>query len=80
NGAQHEIFERRGAMVSRIKAWAKENDYTFKLAGSADRAFELVAQDLVWGFWQYHLESECDQVPATDASTDTLYKWADEIG
>ncbi|WP_326690198.1 MULTISPECIES: S28 family serine protease [unclassified Streptomyces] len=80
NGVQHEIFDRRGEMVSRIEKWAKENDYTFELAGSADKAFELVAQDLVWGFWQYHLESECDQVPATDASTDVLYKWADDIG
>jgi hypothetical protein len=79
NGAQHEIFERRGEMVSRLKKWAKENDYTFELAGSADKAFELVAQDIVWGFWQYHLESECDQVPATGASTDELYKWGDDI-
>ncbi|NSC21845.1 aminopeptidase [Streptomyces albus subsp. chlorinus] len=80
NSVQHEIFERRGEMVPRIRKWAEENDYTFELAGSADKAFELVAQDLVWGYWQYHLESACDQVPGTDASTDTLYKWADEIG
>ncbi|MDI6408210.1 S28 family serine protease [Streptomyces albus] len=80
NSVQHEIFERRGEMVPRIKKWAKENDYTFKLAGSADKAFELVAQDLVWGYWQYHLLKDCDQVPSPDASTDTLYKWADEVG
>ncbi|MEU2081449.1 S28 family serine protease [Streptomyces albus] len=80
NSVQHEIFERRGEMVPRIKKWAKENDYTFKLAGSADKAFELVGQDLVWGYWQYHLLKDCDQVPSPDASTDTLYKWADEVG
>ncbi|MGW5020812.1 S28 family serine protease [Streptomyces cacaoi] len=80
NAAQHEIFERRGEMVPRLKKWAKENDYTFKLAGNADKAFELVAQDLVWGFWQYHLEDECGQVPSPDAGTDALYKWADKIG
>lgn len=80
NTAQHEIFERRGEMVPRLKKWAKENDYTFKLAGSADKAFELIAQDLVWGYWQYHLEAECDTVPSEKASTDELYKWADDIG
>lgn len=80
NSTQHEIFERRGEMVPMLKKWAKENDYTFKLAGSADKAFELIAQDLVWGFWQYHLEAECSQVPTEDATTQELYDWADEIG
>ncbi|GAA2089930.1 S28 family serine protease [Streptomyces albiaxialis] len=80
NSTQHEIFERRDEMVPRLKKWAKENDYTFKLAGSADKAFEIVAQDLVWGFWQYHLLDECGTVPGEKASTDELYKWADEIG
>ncbi|MEU5835271.1 S28 family serine protease [Streptomyces diacarni] len=80
NSVQHEIFERRGEMVPRLKKWAKENDYTFTMAGNADKAFELIAQDLVWGYWQYHLVDDCDQVPSPDASTDTLYKWADEIG
>jgi hypothetical protein len=81
NAAQHEIFERRGEMVKRLKALAKKEGYTFRLAGSADKAFELVAQDIVWGFWQYHLEEEeCDAVPSTDAKTDELWKWGDEIG
>ncbi|HWM38639.1 MAG TPA: S28 family serine protease, partial [Streptomyces sp.] len=81
NSTQHEIFERRKEMVERLKKWAKEGGYTFKLAGSADKAFELVAQDLVWGFWQYHLEEEeCGDVPSKDAKTSELWAWADEIG
>ncbi|WP_326807617.1 aminopeptidase [Streptomyces sp. NBC_01775] len=80
NAVQHEIFDRRDEMVPRLEKWAKENDYTFEMAGSSDKAFELVGQDLVWGYWQTHLDSQCDTVPSTDASTDTLYKWADDIG
>lgn len=81
NTAQHEIFERRGEMVKRLKALAEKEKYTFKLAGGPDKAFELVAQDLVWGFWQYHKEEgECAAVPSEDAKTDELWKWADEIG
>lgn len=81
NSTQHEIFERRDEMVPRLKKWAKEEGYTFKLAGSADKAFELVAQDLVWGFWQYHLEEEeCADVPSEDAGTEELWTWADEVG
>ncbi|MFC4493430.1 S28 family serine protease [Streptomyces ovatisporus] len=81
NSTQHEIFDRRGEMVDRLKKWAKEGKYTFKLAGSADKAFELVAQDLVWGFWQYHSEEEeCGDVPTKDAETGELWDWANEIG
>ncbi|NGO67361.1 S28 family serine protease [Streptomyces boncukensis] len=80
NTAQHEIFERRDEMVPRLEKWAEKNDYTFKRAGSVDKAFELVAQDIVWGYWQYHLLDDCDSVPGENASTDTLYKWGDEVG
>ncbi|SCK19590.1 S28 family serine protease [Streptomyces sp. WMMB 322] len=81
NAAQHEIFDRRGEMVKRLKKLAKEQGYTFKVVGSADKAFELVAQDIVWGFWQYHLEKEeCDAVPSTKASSDELWDWGNEIG
>ena len=81
NSTQHEIFDRRGEMVDRLKKFAKEGKFTFKLAGGADKAFELVAQDLVWGFWQYHLEEEeCADVPTKDAKTAELWDWANEIG
>lgn len=80
NAAQHEIFERRPEMVARLKTWAKQKRYTFRLAGSADKAFELTAQDVVWGFWQYHPQSECDAVPGANASTERLYKWVGDIG
>ncbi|MGH3312892.1 MAG: S28 family serine protease [Streptomyces sp.] len=80
NSAQHEIFERRDEMVPRLEKWAKEEGYTFDLIGNADKAFEIVAQDIVWGFWQYHLEAEeCDDVPSADATTDELWAWGDEI-
>lgn len=80
NAAQHELFERRGEMVARLKNWADQKHYTFRLTGSADKAFELTAQDVVWGFWQYRPESECAAVPGPDASTDALYDWVGKIG
>ncbi|MBA0049684.1 aminopeptidase [Streptomyces sp. AJS327] len=80
NGVQHEIFERREEFVPRIEEWAEKEGHTFELAGDADRAFEIVAQDLVWGYWQYHLDADCGEVPSRDASTDELYTWANEIG
>jgi hypothetical protein len=81
NATQREIFKRRPEMVARYEKLAKEKGYTFSLVGNADKAFEIVAQDLVWGFWQYHLQDkECGQVPGPGASTDALWKWADEIG
>ncbi|MFF4159561.1 S28 family serine protease [Streptomyces sp. NPDC001678] len=79
NSVQREALVRRGEIVTRYQKWADENNKTFKTVGSADKAYENVVMDLVWAFWQYHLQSDCKTVPATKASTDELYKFIDDI-
>ncbi|GAA0427112.1 S28 family serine protease [Streptomyces luteireticuli] len=79
NSVQREALVRRGEIVARYEKWAKENGKTFKVVGDADKAYENVVLDLVWSFWQYHLQSDCASVPATKASTDELYKFIDDI-
>ncbi|KJY41688.1 tripeptidyl aminopeptidase [Streptomyces sp. NRRL B-1568] len=79
NSVQREALVRRDEIVARYQKWADENGKTFKVVGSADKAYENVVLDLVWAFWQYHLQSECASVPATKASTDELYKFIDNI-
>ncbi|GHF36195.1 tripeptidyl aminopeptidase [Streptomyces mashuensis] len=79
NSVQREALKRRDEIVPRYEKWAKENGKTFKTVGSADKAYENVVLDLVWAFWQYHLQSDCPTVPATKASTDELYKFIDTI-
>ncbi|MEV4438240.1 S28 family serine protease [Streptomyces sp. NPDC049577] len=79
NSVQREALLRRDEIVARYQKWADANGKTFKVVGSADKAYENVVLDLVWAFWQYHLQSECASVPATKASTDVLYKFIDDI-
>ncbi|MEU8551466.1 S28 family serine protease [Streptomyces roseoverticillatus] len=79
NSVQRQALLRRGEIVGRYQKWADENGKTFKVIGNADRAYENVVLDLVYSFWQYHLQSECATVPATNASTDDLYKFIDTI-
>ncbi|ARZ70013.1 aminopeptidase [Streptomyces sp. HU2014] len=79
NSVQKQALVRRDEIVDRYQKWADANGKTFKVVGSADKAYENVVMDLVWAFWQYHLQSECATVPATNASTDDLYKFIDTI-
>ncbi|CAM5536376.1 S28 family serine protease [Streptomyces abikoensis] len=79
NSVQRQALLRRGEIVARYQKWAGENGKTFKVLGNADRAYENVVLDLVFAFWQYHLQSDCASVPATNASTDQLYKFIDDI-
>ncbi|MFF4736265.1 S28 family serine protease [Streptomyces sp. NPDC001262] len=79
DSVQREALVRRDEIVARYQKWADENGKTFKVVGSADKAYENVVLDLVWSFWQYHLQSDCASVPATKASTDELYKFIDTI-
>ncbi|MFC5720305.1 S28 family serine protease [Streptomyces gamaensis] len=79
DSVQREALVRRDEIVDRYEQWADANGKTFDVVGSADKAYENVVLDLVWSFWQYHLQSECASVPATDASTDELYKFIDTV-
>ncbi|MFG2527983.1 S28 family serine protease [Streptomyces sp. NPDC048516] len=78
---EREALVRRKEMVARFQAWADKEKQTFKTVGGADRAYEVMVTDLVFGFWQYQpAETACAEVPAPTVSTDGLWKWMDTVG
>ncbi|MFC9237192.1 S28 family serine protease [Streptomyces decoyicus] len=78
---EREALVRRKEMVGRFQAWADKEKQTFKTVGSADRAYEVMVTDLVFGFWQYQpAETACAEVPKPTVSTDELWKWMDTVG
>ncbi|MFG2828606.1 S28 family serine protease [Streptomyces sp. NPDC048434] len=78
---EREALVRRGEMVDRFQAWADKEKQTFKTVGNADRAYEVMVTDLVFGFWQYQpAETACAEVPKPTVSTDDLWKWMDKVG
>ncbi|MFE6775429.1 S28 family serine protease [Streptomyces sp. NPDC057702] len=76
---QREALERRGPLVARYQKWADEQGRTFKVMGSADKAYENAVISLSWAFWQYSLEKDCAEVPAPTASDDVIYNYVDKI-
>ncbi|MFD4994857.1 S28 family serine protease [Streptomyces buecherae] len=76
---QREALERRDRLVARYEKWADEQGRTFKVMGSADKAYENAVISLAWAFWQYSLEKDCADVPAPTASDDVLYNYIDKI-
>ncbi|MEV0369215.1 S28 family serine protease [Streptomyces sp. NPDC050636] len=78
---EREALLRREEMVDRFQKWADKEKKTFKTVGNADRAYEVMVTDLVFGFWQYQpAETACAKVPKSTVSTDDLWKWMDEVG
>ncbi|MGW2407634.1 S28 family serine protease [Streptomyces sp. NPDC001739] len=78
---EREALLRRGEMVKRFQDWAAKEKQTFTNTGSADRAYEVMVTDLVFGFWQYQpAETACAEIPKPTASTDELWKWMDKVG
>lgn len=76
---QVEALKRRAVLLARFGAWAAANNRTFTIIGTADKAFEFVVNGAPWAFWQYSLQSECDDVPAVTASDDAIYAWLDSV-
>ncbi|MER5882636.1 aminopeptidase [Streptomyces sp. NPDC001941] len=78
NALQREALVRRTPLQAKYRAWADANGATFRTVGTLDKAYEAVVLDFVWGFWQYHLESECADVPdAKTASDQAVYDTID---
>ncbi|MFD7103788.1 MULTISPECIES: S28 family serine protease [Streptomyces] len=78
---EREALVRRGEMVDRFQKWADKEGRTFKTVGNADRSYEVMVTDLVFGFWQYQpAATACAEVPKPTASTDALWAWMDKIG
>jgi hypothetical protein len=78
-GLQREMLKRRSEMLARMSADAEQAGATWKIIKTVDRAFENSVMDFEWAFWQYHLQAECKDIPATTASTDAIYKYFDTI-
>jgi PS-10 peptidase S37 len=76
---QREVLKRRAEFVKRYRAFADENGYTFTTLKTVDRALEATVLDTEWAFWQYHLESECDQVPPANASSQELWDFVHSV-
>ncbi|MGW1023943.1 aminopeptidase [Streptomyces sp. NPDC002577] len=80
NAVQREALVRREPLEKKYAAYAEDNGYTFTTVGSLDKAYEAVVLDLVWGFWQYHLEDECADVPDASTATDQeIFDYVDAI-
>ncbi|WP_411145529.1 S28 family serine protease [Streptomyces sp. x-80] len=78
---EREALVRRGEMVDRFQKWADKEGRTFKTVGNADRSYEVMVTDLVFGFWQYQpAATACAEVPKPTVSTDALWAWMDKIG
>ena len=84
NAVQREALVRREPLEKKYEQYAAENGYTFDLAGSLDRAYEVVVLDYVWDFWQSNLLADCDdevKVPAdpANATDDEIWTAIDTI-
>ncbi|MFH8679877.1 S28 family serine protease [Streptomyces lydicus] len=78
---EREALLRRKEMVGRFQDWADKEKQTFTKVGNADRAYEVMVTDLVFGFWQYQpAETACAEVPKPTVSTDGLWQWMDKVG
>ncbi|MFE5582179.1 S28 family serine protease [Kitasatospora sp. NPDC056531] len=78
DAVQRELLVRRDRLEPRFEADNKAAGSTFNVIGSVDRAYEGSVLDVVWGFWQYSMESDCAKVPvAATATDDEIYKWFD---
>jgi hypothetical protein len=73
--AQRQLLLRRQEMVTRYEAWAQSTGATFRIVGSADKAFETAVLRAPMMFWQNRKASDCATVPGPDATDDELYGW-----
>jgi hypothetical protein len=76
---QREALLRRDEVVPMIEQLAAESNATFRIAGSADRAYELAIVELFWTFWQYGTEEDCADVPEAGAPLDELVAFIDGV-
>ncbi|WP_431679457.1 S28 family serine protease [Kitasatospora sp. KL5] len=77
--AQRALLERRAALVARYQAWADSRSNSFRLIGSADKAFEIAVLRAPFMFWQGRGQAGCAAVPAPDTSDEALYDWLSDV-
>ncbi|WP_432116864.1 S28 family serine protease [Streptomyces sp. bgisy032] len=76
--AQRQLLLRRAGMVARYEAWAAANGDTFRIVGSADKAFEIAVLRVLFMFWQRATPADAAAVPGPEATADELYAWLDD--
>src|SRR5205823_10974447 len=70
---------RRGEMLSRLDAYARQHGYTYdRIIGSPDRALEMTVLDAPFTFWQYRGQQDCAKVPKAPDSTDQIFSFLDD--
>ncbi|MER5942717.1 S28 family serine protease [Streptomyces sp. NPDC001928] len=74
---QRRILLRRTEMVRRYEAWAAAAGDTFRIVGSADKAFEIAVLRAPLMFWMNGKPVDHAAVPGPDATADELYTWLD---
>jgi len=74
---QRQLLLQRAELVARYETWATSTGSTFRILGSADRAFETAVLRVPQMFWQYRGTADCATVPGPDATAEELYDWLD---
>ncbi len=75
--AQRELLLRRPEMQMRAQQQADDDGLTYDILGE-DLAFEIVAIELFFVFWQYSGLADCDKIPGPVATDDELWAFLDE--
>jgi hypothetical protein len=75
---QRRLLLHRTELVARYETATTAAGDTFRIVGSADKAFEIAVLRAPFMFWQNGgSPADLAAVPAADASTDELYTWLD---
>ncbi|GGS45922.1 S28 family serine protease [Streptomyces violaceus] len=75
--AQRQMLLHRAELVARYEAWASATGDTFRIVGSADKAFEIAVLRVLFMFWQRATPADAGAIPGPEATTDELYTWLD---
>ncbi|WP_055694042.1 S28 family serine protease [Streptomyces prasinopilosus] len=78
--AQRRLLLHRAELVARYEAATTAAGDTFRIIGSADKAFEIAVLRVPFMFWQNGgSPADLAAVPGPDATTDQLYTWLDDV-
>ncbi|MGP3735652.1 S28 family serine protease [Streptomyces sp. GDS52] len=77
--AQRRLLLHRAELVARYEAGTTAAGDTFRIVGSADKAFEIAVLRVPFMFWQNGgSAADLAAVPGPDATADQLYTWLDD--
>ncbi len=77
---QRATLERRDEFVGYYEDRAEQEGWTFgRNFADADAAFEIMAVEFPWMFWQYETQDQCGTIPAPDSATGDIAQFLDEV-